>query len=287
MSTLMNRRLFCGAVAGLAAAAAAPAFARPMDEVTSSGVLRVALYRDNAPFSDDVGGKPVGIDVDIARKIAEKLGVKAEIRIVEASENVDGDFRLNLWRGDLAGTELADVMLNVPADKMLQLRNDMVFFTAPYVEQRLAIAYRKGSVEGGFQDLQDLTGKTVAVEGTSPVDALIGFANGGTLRDSLRHFRNFAEAAQAFRTRETDFLAGSRSAIEAALAGDTSGEIDLKDLAGSGLVKPRWELCGAVKTDSRDLAYRIGEAVAAMTASGEMKAIFAAHGTTFTPPAGY
>ncbi|MDR4305389.1 transporter substrate-binding domain-containing protein [Chelatococcus sambhunathii] len=282
-----NRRLVLAALASLAAAAASPALARPLDEVTSSGVLRVALYRDNAPFSDEIDGEPVGIDVDIAKNIAEAIGVKPEIRIVEASENVDGDFRLSLWRGDLAGSGLADVMLNVPSDKMLQLRNDMVFFTPPYVEQRLAIAYRKGAVEGGFQDLQDIGGKTVAVEGTSPVDALIGFANGGALRDAIRHYRGFAEAAGAFRRRETDFLAGSRAAIEAALKDDKTGEIELKDLAGSGLVKPRWELCGAVRTDSRDLAYRIGEAITAMTAGGEMKAIFAAHGATFTAPAGY
>lgn len=291
MSIRINRRLVLEALAGAAAFAAGPAFARPMDEVTASGIIRVALYRDNAPFSDLVGGKPVGIDVDIARKVAEKIGVKPEIRIVEASENVDGDFRLNLWRGDLAGSALADVMLSVPADKLLQLRNELVFFTPPYTEQRLAIAYRKGSVEGGFQDLQDIAGKQVAVEGTSPVDALIGFANGGTLRDAIQHHINFAEASSAFQNREADFLAGSRAAIEASLSGGKTGglpaEIDLKDLAGSGLVKPRWELCGAVKTDSRDLAYRIGEAFAEMTASGEMKAIFEAHGTTFTPPAGY
>lgn len=291
MSIQVSRRLVLEALAGAAAFAAAPAFARPMDEVAASGIMRIALYRDNAPFSDDVDGKPVGIDVDIARKVAEKIGVKPEIRIVEASENVDGDFRLNLWRGDLAGTVLADVMLSVPADKLLQLRNELVFFTPPYAEQRLAIAYRRDTVEGGFQDLQDIAGKVVAVEGTSPVDALIGFAANGTLRDAIQHHRNFADAAEAFKKREADFLAGSRTAIESSLSegkeGGLPADVDIKDLAGSGLVRPRWELCGAVKTDSRDLAYRIGETFAEMTASGEMKAIFAAHGTTFTPPAGY
>ncbi|MFC3691661.1 substrate-binding periplasmic protein [Chenggangzhangella methanolivorans] len=281
----IDRRLFLGALAG--AGLAAPAVARPLDEVTASGILRVALYRDNAPFSDDAGGKPVGIDVDVAKRIAQTIGVKPEIRIVEASENVDGDFRLNLWRGDLAGSTLADLMLSVPADKLLQMRNELVFFTAPYVEQRLAIAYRAGVVEGGFQDLQDIAGKSVAVEGTSPVDALIGFANGGTLRESIRHYRNFGDAADAFRSGETQFLAGARSAIESTLAKAGVKDAELKDLAGSNLIRPRWELCGAVKTDSRDLAYRIGEALAEMRASGEMEKIFAAHGASFTPPAGY
>jgi polar amino acid transport system substrate-binding protein len=271
----------------LAVSAAGPAIARPFDDVTNSGVLRVALYRDNAPFSDDPDGAPVGIDVDLAKAIAGKLGVRPEIRIVEASENVDGDFRLNLWRGDFAGTPLADLMLNVPADKMLAVRNEQVFLTAPYVEQRLSIAYRRGSVEGGFQDVQDVQGRAVAVEGTSPADALIGFANGGIYSDSIRHHRNFAEAAKAFLGGEADFLAGSRAAIEGALRASGAGDVEIKDLAGTGLIKPRWELCGAVRSDSRDLAYRVGEAIAAMTGGGEMKALFAAHGVSFAAPAGY
>lgn len=291
MGAPATRRLVLSGLACAAAAAVArPAVARPFDDVKSSGVLRVALYRDNAPFSDDPGGKPVGIDVDLARMIAEKLGLKAEIRIVEASENVDGDFRLNLWRGDLAGSTLADLMLNVPADKLLALRNEQVFFTAPYVEQRLAIAYREGVVEGGFQDVQDIEGKTVAVEGTSPVDALLGFAGGGAYRESLKHYRDFSDAAAAYLAGETDFLAGSRVAIEAALAAapkEQRAGIEVKDIVAAGVVKTRWELCGAVRSDSRDLAYQVGDALAALTAEGAVKGAFAAHGASFNPPAGY
>lgn len=286
-----TRRRVLGAMASVSAiAAVGPGVARPFDDVKSSGVLRVALYRDNAPFSDDPGGKPVGIDVDLAKLIAEKLGVRAEIRIVEASENVDGDFRLNLWRGDLAGSALSDLMLNVPADKLLALRNELVFFTAPYVEQRLAIAYREGVVENGFQDVHDIEGKTVAVEGTSPVDALLGFASGGAYRNGIRHFRNFAEAAAAYLAGETDFLAGSRAAIEAALAAapkEKRDGVEIKDLVAAGVVKTRWELCGAVRSDSRDLAYQVGDAVSALAAEGRMSKVFAAHGASYTPPAGY
>lgn len=285
-----SRRAVLGALFGAAALPGRAAFARPFDDVIASGVLRVALYRDNAPFSDDPGGKPVGIDVDLARKIAAKLGVRPEIRIVEASENVDGDFRLNVWRGDFAGSGLADLMLHVPADKMLAVRNEQVFFTIPYFEQRLSIAYRRGSVENGFQDVEDIKGRTVAVEGTSPVDALLGFASGGIYRDGLRHFRNFGEAAKAFFDREADFLAGSRAAVEGEIfkLGKSGAEtFEIKDLAGTGLVKARWEICGAVRTDSRDLGYRIGEAMTALAASGDMAELFAAHGASYSPPSGY
>lgn len=282
-----TRRALLALLGAAAVTGAAPAFARPLDEVTQSGVLRVALYRENAPFSDSSDKGPVGIDVELAKKIAAEIGVKAEIRIVEASENVDGDFRLNLWRGDLAGSALADLMLSVPADKQLEIRNEQVFFTAPYARQQLSVAYREGVVENGFKDLQDIEGKTVAVEGTSPADALIGLANGGVFRNSAKHFRTFDEAADDFIAGRSDFLAGSRAAIENALWRAKATGVEIKDLAGTGLIRPQWELCGAVRSDSRDLGYRVGEAISALRDRGEMTAIFASHGAGFVPPAGY
>ena len=74
----------------------APAQARPLDEVTASGTLKVALYSDNKPWSDMDNGKPVGIDVDLAEAIAKALKVKAEIKLYDASEDVGGDFRLRI-----------------------------------------------------------------------------------------------------------------------------------------------------------------------------------------------
>ncbi|MGG3815174.1 amino acid ABC transporter substrate-binding protein, partial [Methylorubrum rhodesianum] len=43
-----------------------PAAARPLDEVTASGVLRVAIYDDNRPFSEAGTAGPRGIDADLA-----------------------------------------------------------------------------------------------------------------------------------------------------------------------------------------------------------------------------
>jgi polar amino acid transport system substrate-binding protein len=82
------------------------AVARPFDDVVASGILRVALYAENPPFSEVIDGSPVGIDVDLARVVAERLGLEIKITIVDAAENVDGDLRMNLTRGDLAGSRI-------------------------------------------------------------------------------------------------------------------------------------------------------------------------------------
>ncbi|MGU3540834.1 substrate-binding periplasmic protein [Methylobacterium sp. A54F] len=274
--------------AALLALAAAPVAARPLDEVVRDGTLRVALYGENAPFSALRDGRPQGIDVDIAGAVAERLKVKLDLRLVDAGENVDGDFRLNLWRGDLAGSPLADLMLHAPADKQLALRNEQVFLTRPYFEQHLAFAWRRGALEG-FETLADIEGHAVAVEGMSASDAQLLTAEGGRYRGALRHFGDFDAAAKAFLAGEAPILAGTRAGIEAALfaARPEPGTYQVVELALTGLVKARWDLGGAVRSDSRDLGYAVGEALAALQADGALKAICDRHGVTLTAPSGY
>ena len=262
--------------------------ARPLDQVVADGTLRVAVYGDNAPFSDEVKGKARGIDADLARAIADALKVKLDLRVVDAGENVDGDLRLNLWKGDLAGSPLADLMLHVPTDRQLALRNDQVFFTAPYFEQEIAFAYRKGDLEG-FDTLDDIGDKTVALEGTSAADLMLLTAQGGRFRGNLKHYKSFEEAAKAYLAGEAPILAGTRAAIEAALFTAKAPKEDnpIATVPSTGLVKTRWEIGGAVKTDSRDLAYAVADAVTALNTNGRLKAICETYGVTYTPPKGY
>jgi polar amino acid transport system substrate-binding protein len=264
------------------------AVARPLDQVTADGTLRVAVYGDNAPFSEEEKGKPRGIDVELARALAETLKVKLDLRVVDAGENVDGDLRLNLWRGDLAGTPLADLMLHVPTDRQLALRNDRVFFTAPYFEQEIAFAYRKDALEG-FAKLDDIGDKPVALEGASAADLMLLTAQGGRFRPNLKHYKSFEEAAKAYLAGEAPILAGTRAAVEAALSTAKAPKDDNPIVAvpSPGLVKTRWEIGGAVRTDSRDLAYAVGDAITALNADGRLKAICEAYGVTYTPPKGY
>ena len=277
-----------GVLAGLAALAASPARSRPLDEVTGDGTLRVALYAENAPFSDLRDEKPVGIDVDVAQALAEALKLRLDLRLVDAGENVDGDFRLNLWKGDLAGSKLADLMLHVPNDKLLGIRNEQVFLVRPYFEQRLAFAWARDRMEG-FSSFPDIEEKQVAVEGASASDLQILMAEGGRYRNNLKHFRNFDEAAKAFLSGETAILAGTRPAIEAALFAAKAGpdRFPVVEIALGGLVKTSWELGGAVRSDSRDLGYAVDEALGAMTEDGRLKAICARYGVTFLPPKGF
>lgn len=58
-----------------------PAFADRLDDIKKAGVLRVAAFDGNPPFGfvDEQTRQLSGFDVDIARAIAKKIGVKLEL----------------------------------------------------------------------------------------------------------------------------------------------------------------------------------------------------------------
>jgi polar amino acid transport system substrate-binding protein len=283
--SLMRRGFATALLAGAAVCGPSATDARPLDDVVSSGVLRVSVYSDNKPFSVEQDGKRSGIDVELAEAIAKKLNVKLDLRIVEASDSVDGDFRLNLWKGDLVGTPLADLMLQVPNDRQLALRNEQIFLTAPYFEQHIAFAYHKGDMEG-LESLNDVEGHPIAAETGSASDMLVQLAEGGRFRSNVKHYRNFDEAVAAYLAKETPVLTGTKAEIQAALRG---GKVLLEDnpiveVKVTGMVKNSWELAGATRSDSRDLAYAVGTAMTDLIKSGDLKAICARYGVDFAPP---
>ena len=50
---------------------AAQDIGRSLDQIREDGYIEFALYEDYRPWSWEEGGKPTGIDVDIAKLIAE------------------------------------------------------------------------------------------------------------------------------------------------------------------------------------------------------------------------
>ena len=271
--------------AALLAVAALPANARPLGEVTAAGTLEVALRGDNKPWSGMDNGRPVGIDVDIADEIAKALKVKSEVKLYEASEDVGGDLRLNLWEGDLVGSPLSDLMLQVPNDRMQTTRDDQIALTAPYFMQNLAIAYSADKL-GKMNNLADIGTSKVAVEGTSASDIFLMTLLGGRFRPNATHFLNFDQAVKAFKAGEEPVIAGTQAQIQAGFhefgVDPANNPVMIPTLLGP--VTTHWELVGAVRANSRDLGYAVGDVLTAMVKDGRMKAICARYGVTFTPP---
>ncbi len=83
LTRILAAVLLCGAVAAL------PARAADLQKILSSGTVRIGVPIDVPPFgSVDAKNEPVGLDVDMAKKIAEALGVKLELQQITGANRV-------------------------------------------------------------------------------------------------------------------------------------------------------------------------------------------------------
>lgn len=287
-----RRRTVLGAVLGLLAAAAlpAPSEARPYDEVMESGTVRIAVYEDFPPFSSGPADAMEGVDVALARLIAEHLGVSLQLMPVAADETLDDDLRNAIWLGPRIGKQdgtrdVADIMLHVPHDNrikqspsLLEGRNEMIALFAPYYREQLVIAR-----QGATQHLDALDDERIGVELDTMADFVLTGAFGGRYRENTRRFRTTPQLRDALAAEEVDGVMGPRSEVEWMLAGQRD------DLTISRPMIPRmgateWLLGIAVREDSRDLGYEVQGLFDRMVADGSMARVFEAHGLTHTKP---
>jgi len=73
--------------------ATAQAQVRNYDAIIAAGELKVAVYKDFAPYSFEDHGKPRGVDVELAQALATALGVRLQLIWAPAGEKLDDDLR--------------------------------------------------------------------------------------------------------------------------------------------------------------------------------------------------
>jgi ABC-type amino acid transport substrate-binding protein len=291
--SLTRRALLLGGLAAVAAGRAAAArtlgdtvntVGHSLDELRAKGSLRVAFYTDFFPFSYEAegGGGWRGIDLDLARHVAGKLGLRHEPFPLQAGETVDDDLRNAIWRGRTVDHQWANLMVHVPYDRALMLRNELVVLTAPYHVEGLVLAADPDRVEGEA-GLGMLEGRKVAVELDSLADLYLSGAQGGRLRDGLVRRVRPADAVAALVAGEADAAMGSRSQVEA-LLGQNRGRFELLEIPLPGLPVPSWRVGFAVRENARDLGYAVGDIVDEALRDGTVAGIFAAHGATHKAP---
>ncbi|MHB1373134.1 MAG: substrate-binding periplasmic protein [Thauera sp.] len=278
-----DRRRFLLGAGALALLAASPVRAAAAElELQQPGTLRVAVYANFAPYS--AAGK--GIDVALGRALAERLGLQPQIVEFPADENMNDDLRNMVWRGHYLGHKPADVMLHVPVDVHFAAANRQVKIFGPYHLETLALARvaervpaPSGSAAESFAVFAQ---ERIGVELDSHASDFLLQLMDGALRPNVAHFRNLGEAAAALRNGEIAAAMGTRSELEAALAGHPGIAIDT--LAMPELRISGWPLGMAVKADSAALADALGNALAELQRSGELARLFAANGVPHRVP---
>ncbi|AWK89698.1 substrate-binding periplasmic protein [Azospirillum thermophilum] len=282
---LTRRALLAGLAAGTALLPAAPrpGAARPLDDVMARGVLKVAVYRDLPPYSYRQDGEPAGIDVELARLLAGRLGVRLDLMEHTAGETVSDDLRVAVWRGYLVGGEPADVMLHIPYDRVFGQRNTEAVLFAPYQRERFALARNPERLSSeGVAALED--GDRIGVEIDTVPDFYMLSAGGGRFRERVVHFPSVGKAVDALLAGEVAGVLATMSELEGALK-DRRADYPIAPAAMPGLpATGGWDIGMAVKENSRDLAYALTDIVTALDADGTLPALFARFGVTHTQP---
>src|SRR5579864_2846287 len=154
---LLKKLLVAGLIGTSFAAATAHA-ADLLDQVKQRGTLRVGLEGTFPPFnSKNPQGELVGYDVDIAKAVAAKLGVKPEFVTTE-------------WSGIIAGLQANKFDVIVNQVGITDARKQALDFSPAYTYSAAQLIQRKDDTRQ-FKSLDDLKGKKLGVGlGTNYMD---------------------------------------------------------------------------------------------------------------------
>ncbi|WP_159607218.1 substrate-binding periplasmic protein [Hydrogenophaga sp. PBL-H3] len=272
-------------LAGVPVLAQAQTELSDLAKIRASGVLKVAVYKDNAPFSDGPTNDVKGLDVSIATALARQLGLKLALLPFDAGENMNDDLRNMVWRGHYLGYGPADVMLQVPGDRYLMARNRQVLILAPYMRQSLVLAYDTRRI-ADVSSPEDLKGLQLAAErGAGATSALMGYS-GGLLRAQVGIHNTGTQAVQAMLDGKAVAAYVTRAQAESVLsrAEAQPGQYRLTPLALSGIPDTGWPVGMAIKAENKELGLALESALQSIRGSGELLAIFKQHGMTLTAP---
>jgi ABC-type amino acid transport substrate-binding protein len=254
-------------------------------KIRANGTLKVAIYKDNAPFSDGPSSDMVGLDVALAEALARQMQLKLSLLPFDSGEKMNDDLRNMVWRGHYLGYGPADIMLHVPVDKYLIQQNRQVLIFAPYMRQIQVLVHdtrRLPQVNGP----DDLKGSGLAAErGTGTASVLMGH-NDGMLRPQVTLYNSGVEATRAVLDGKAVAAYVLRSQAESAMATapPSARHMALTPMPLTGIPDNGWPLGMAIKAESKDLGQALERAMKGLRDSGELLAIFQKNGMTLTAP---
>ena len=255
--------------------------AADLEKITQRGVIEFAVYAKFPPFSAKTGGQPEGVDIEIGRALAKKLGFTPTFRVFLADESVEDDFRNQIWKGHYLGGGTADVMMHAPTDPEFAARNDQVRILAPYYEEEIVVA--RGQRLKQARNLDAFLADKIGVEQLTLSSYYLLTAFGGGMRESAVHFKSVGDAVEALRQGEVAAVLAPRGEIEGAL-GKGADKYYIGPMPMPGLHRSRWDLGLAVKSDHVKLAAAIEKAMVELRDDGTIRQIFSRSGLTYRPP---
>jgi ABC-type amino acid transport substrate-binding protein len=254
-------------------------------KIRASGTLKVAVYKDNAPFSSGPANAMTGLDVSLAEALAQQLGLKLALLPFDAGENMNDDLRNMVWRGHYLGYGPADVMLQVPVDRYLMNENRQALIFAPYMRQLPVLLFDTRKV-AEVRSPEDLKGLPLAAErGAGQASVLMGYG-GGLLRSQVSIQPSGPAAAQMVVDGQAAGAYVTRAQAESALAllKQRPVHLQMTELVLGNIPDRGWPVGMAIKAANKDLGQAIETAMQQLRGSGQLLALFQKQGLTLTAP---
>ena len=251
------------------------------DTVLERGYVTFAVYEDFAPYSWMSGTEAKGIDIEIAKEIAKAMEVEAKFNFFASDENVDADFRNQVWRGGLINGVVSNIMMHAPYNKDLQCRNEFVVLGGQYFNETLATAYWKDAFPDGAPTTPYYRFHKVGVENDTVSDFYLSNFNGGMLRKNVVHYTDHKTAIDGLVNREVDAVMGVKGKLEHL---DQSDDVlvDTPPLVNFALNE--WTIGIAVNFRYREIFYTADGVIEDMVKDGRMQKIFDKYNVSYAKP---
>lgn len=134
------------------------AYAGKLEDIKDRGVIRIGVSLGGEPIGfRDAENNPAGYDVDLAKRLADKLGVKVDYT------DVSGDARVSMLLSDQLDVVIGNLSATLERAKSID-------FTIPYNRAGLRVVVQKDS---GIKSLDDLAGHKIVVGRGSTGEAFI------------------------------------------------------------------------------------------------------------------
>ena len=224
--------------------------------IIERGVLRVGVKQDvpNFGYKNPDSGEFEGLEIDIARKIADELGVDIEFTPVTAQT-----------RGPLLDNGQVDLV--IATFTITEERKLLYNFTTPYYTDAVGFLVNKDS---GIKTFTDLNGKTIGVAQGSITRTLISeLADKYGIAVNFAELGSYPELSVSLRAHRTDAF----SVDQSILSGYIGSKSELMDFSFSasdyGIV---------TKLYNKDLNNYLNSLVEKWTSDGSLQAIYDANG---------
>lgn len=167
-----------------------------LDQIIERGSVRVGVCLTLAPFGFyDAKGVEVGFDIDIAKRMAEELGVKLELVEVQNKTRIPSvtSGQVDVVMCDITGTPE---------------RAKAISFTRPYVAAGIGVAV---PADSDIRSLSDLDGKTIGVTKGGLAAAVLGKKYPAA---TIKEFDDTSSGVLALRQGQVDAFSDNRSGLE-------------------------------------------------------------------------